>query len=48
MDKHVSNPKDAREVTDDQRELQDELDHRNDDPVAPGGHQDRHQVADET
>jgi hypothetical protein len=43
-----SNPQDAREVTDDQRELQDELDHRNDDPDAPGRHLDRHQVADET
>jgi hypothetical protein len=41
-------PKDAREVTEEQRELQDELDHRNDDPDAPGAHQSRKQVADET
>ena len=43
-----STPKDASKVTDDQRAQQEQLDHRNDDPNAPGGHQDRHQVADET
>jgi hypothetical protein len=42
------NPKDAREATEDQRDLQDELEHRNDDPNAPGRHQTRDQVADET
>jgi len=41
-------PKDATKATEDQRELQRQLDHRNDDPDAPGGHQDRHDVADET
>jgi hypothetical protein len=41
-------PKDATETTEKQRDLQRQLDHRNDDPDAPGGHQDRHQVADET
>jgi hypothetical protein len=41
-------PKDASAATDEQREIQELLDHRNDDPEAPGGHQDRHQVADET
>ncbi|HEX2213601.1 MAG TPA: hypothetical protein VHH12_09160 [Mycobacterium sp.] len=41
-------PKDATKATDEQREMQDQLDHRNDDPEAPGRHQDRHQVADET
>jgi hypothetical protein len=41
-------PRDARKATEEQREQQDELDHRNDDPDAPGGHQDRHQLADET
>lgn len=41
-------PKDATKVTEEQRALQDDLDHRNDDPEAPGGHQDRHDVADET
>ena len=42
------NPKDAREATEAQRELEDELEHQNDDPDAPGGHQSRKQVADET
>jgi hypothetical protein len=41
-------PEDAREATEEQRELQDELDHQNDDPDAPGGHQTRKQVAAET
>nr|WP_194945739.1 hypothetical protein [Mycolicibacterium malmesburyense]CRL67427.1 hypothetical protein CPGR_00427 [Mycolicibacterium malmesburyense] len=41
-------PKDATKVTEEQRALQDDLDHRDDDPEAPGGHQDRHDVADET
>lgn len=41
-------PKDATKPTDEQRGIQEQLDHRNDDPEAPGGHQDRHQVADET
>lgn len=41
-------PKDATKATDEQRELQDELDHQNDDPDVPGGHQTRKQVADET
>lgn len=42
------NPNDARQVTEEQRELQHELDHQHDDPDAPGGHQTRDQVADET
>jgi hypothetical protein len=41
-------PKDATESTEDQRRLQEELDHREDDPDAPGRHQSRHQIADET
>ncbi|MCV7282459.1 hypothetical protein H7J88_22765 [Mycolicibacterium flavescens] len=40
-------PVDATKATAEQRELQDELDHRDDDPDAPGRHQDRHAVADE-
>jgi hypothetical protein len=28
--------------------MQDKLEHRNDDPEAPGGHQTKDQVADET
>ncbi|HEX3284710.1 MAG TPA: hypothetical protein VHT50_08645 [Mycobacterium sp.] len=43
-----ANPKDATKATEEQQELQDELDHQNDDPDAPGGHQTRNQVADET
>jgi hypothetical protein len=42
------NPKDARQATEEQRELQEDLDHQNDDPDAPGGQQTRKQVADET
>jgi hypothetical protein len=41
-------PKDATKATEEQRELQEELDHRNDDPDAPGRQQDRHQLAEET
>jgi hypothetical protein len=41
-------PKDATKVTAEQRELQDELDHQNDDPNAPARNQDRSQIADET
>ena len=40
-------PKDATQATEEQRQVQEQLDHRNDDPEAPGGHQDRHDVADE-
>jgi hypothetical protein len=40
-------PADARQATDEQREQQELLDHRNDDPDAPAGHQDRHQIPDE-
>jgi hypothetical protein len=41
-------PKDARRTTEEQRELQDKLDHQHDDPQAPGRHQTRAQVADES
>jgi len=41
-------PKDATEVTEAQAEQQEQQEHRNDDPDAPGRHQDRHQIADET
>lgn len=40
-------PKDATEATEEQRLIQGQLDHRNDDPEAPGGHQGRHDVPDE-
>lgn len=42
-------PKDATKATAEQRELQEQLEHQDDDPTdAPGGHNDRHQIADET
>jgi len=41
-------PKDATKATEEQRELQDQLEHQNDDPDAPARHQDRHDIADET
>ena len=40
-------PVDARKASEEQRLLQDELDHQNEDPAGPGK-VDRHQVADET
>jgi hypothetical protein len=43
-----STPKNATKPTAEQRELQEQLDHRDNDPEAPGRHQDRHQIADET
>jgi hypothetical protein len=41
-------PKDAGKATEEQREVQQKLDHQNEDPDAPGRHQSREQVADET
>ncbi len=41
-------PKDARKATEEQRQLQEQLQHQHDDPDAPGLHQSRHQLADET
>jgi hypothetical protein len=41
-------PKDATKVTDQQRDVEEKLEHQNDDPEAPGRHQSRDQVADET
>jgi hypothetical protein len=41
-------PKDATEATAEQRELQEQLDHRDEDPDAPARFQSRHQIADET
>ncbi|MEZ0356466.1 hypothetical protein [Mycobacterium sp. ENV421] len=40
-------PVDATKASEEQRILQDQLDHQNDDPAGPGK-VDRHQVADET
>jgi hypothetical protein len=41
-------PKDARLPTAEQEELQDEFDRRGEDPEAPGQHESREQIADET
>lgn len=41
-------PKDARKTTEEQRETEELLEHRDDDPDAPSLHQSRHQTADET
>lgn len=41
-------PKDATKATAEQRELQDQLDRRHEDPDAPGRHESRRQIADET
>jgi hypothetical protein len=43
-----STPKDATKATEEQQELQATLDRQNDDPDAPGRHQNRDKVADET
>jgi len=43
-----SNPKDATKATEEQQELQSKLEHQSDDPHAPGRHQDRDALADET
>jgi hypothetical protein len=42
------NPKDARKVTEDQREEQDRLEHQGDDPDAPGLQQSQDDIADES
>jgi len=42
------NPVDAREATEQQREMQDELEHQGDDPNGPGLQQSRHDIADES
>ncbi|TQK28995.1 hypothetical protein [Arthrobacter sp. SLBN-53] len=43
-----ANPADATEATADQRQVQDQLDRRHEDPDGPGLHQSRRQIADET
>ena len=52
MTEHTSsadpNPKDARKVTEDQREEQDLLEHQGGDPDAPGLQQSQDDVADES
>jgi hypothetical protein len=41
-------PKDARKATEDQREVQDEIDHQGADPNGPGQQQSRHNTAGES
>ncbi|MDZ4267027.1 MAG: hypothetical protein U1D00_15260 [Mycobacterium sp.] len=41
-------PEDATKATEEQRELQDKLDHRDHDPDAPARTQSRHQIPDES
>lgn len=53
MNQHTSSnpdpyPKDARKVTEDQREEQDQLEHLGDDPDAPGLQQSQDDIADES
>ena len=43
-----ANPADATKATADQREVQDQLDRRHEDPDGPGLHESRRQIADET
>lgn len=45
-DPHAT-PEDATETTEEQRALQEQLDHQDDDPAGPGK-VDRHQIAEET
>jgi hypothetical protein len=53
VDQHVNfdppaAPEDATKATEEQRKLQDQLEHQNDDPDAPGSHQSRHDLPDES
>jgi len=41
-------PEDARKATEEQRDLQEKLKHQDDDPDAPGSHQSRHDLPDES
>jgi hypothetical protein len=41
-------PTDARQTTEEQRKTEELLEHQHDDPDAPGLHNSRHDVADET
>lgn len=48
QDTPSTTPEDATKATEEQRAMQDQLDDPTRDPDGPGGHQDRHQIADET
>lgn len=44
----AAKPKDARQATEEQRRVQEQLEHTDEDRDAPGLHQSRHDVADES
>lgn len=44
----AARPKDARKPTQEQRDRQGKLEHQHDDPDAPGLHQSRHDLPDES
>lgn len=44
----AARPKDARKPTQDQRDMQEKLDHPDEDPDAPALHQSRHDLPDES
>lgn len=44
----VSVPEGVRQATEEQRELQEKLEHPDDDPDGPGLHQSRHDLPDES
>ena len=53
MDQDANNspppvPRDAQEATEEQRQEQEQLEHLDDDPDAPGLRQSRHQIPDES
>ena len=41
-------PEDARKATEEQRKLQEQLEHQDEDPDGPGLHQSRHDLPDES
>jgi hypothetical protein len=45
---HAPEPKDTRKTTEEQRQVQDQLEHQDDDPDGPGLQQSRDQIADES
>ena len=48
VDPPTEAPEDARKATEEQQDLQDKLEHQDDDPDAPGLQQSHHNVADES
>lgn len=48
VDPPAETPKDARKATEEQRQVQEQLEHQDEDSDAPRLHQSRHQLADET